>query len=920
LKLVAPIGFPQPPQGLRGIRRRARARHTMAPKKAADGPRKDGEESKKRKAEDKKDEGAARKEAKKDPKQADVDEAEMDAPVDKRATVKETVTFDPMDMTLNAVPTLGGKLLLAHSDGGMQYFIAGARASVGVKAGRYMYEVRIVEHLNPIEASAKRPGPAPRQLVRVGFSTAGSELVLGEDVNGICFDSEGVVFAEGNKIMGKSQKFGRDQVVAVLLNLDATSANANTVSLFRDGVRITEPFRLSESLCGKPLFPHVAYRNVSLQMNFGPHPIKALPFKCRGVQSAAQADVVVTPSSRPKTGKYEVLFPVGFPDEGTFDWLDMFLVKNNRFVELSDRKIVEWASKSGMVKNKSLKDSNDKPDFNYGILGMDDLSVQRVIRTVAPLVPRNYVVMEVRANLLPDERAEALRRFGAHAYKRVAHVVMGEPSAEYRTAQRELILKAKQEKVNAEWNAKRAEKERKKQIELRQKQLDDMRKKAEDNRRKVAKDVKKKVEDVKRRSEEETKAEEVKAEPKGDDAEEAKEEMKEEQDDAKEELKDEPKTEDNDATMEAKEEEDDDKEEEDDNEPPSVELTAEEQAIKFRTLPQPDLTSLAMSQSFGHFTIPEKSEGFDEIRYEWQSATKSKEYLRTIVLDKKIHSKIEDLQPSKWFQDKNAEWLKTFKMWEGKQKSFKATVAKKAAEKKQDGDDDKKDDEEQEGDDLDIFSVEDVCDVGSNEPLFANFGFEDWALLQLRYELWLLAQAYKKDVDDPERIGIHDANLAYYYNKYFHKQLSPKHFCHNTNHELTEMIKDTVVMTPGDQVLSAQLTEDVETADIFVKLTEEQRRERQRRIDAGDETVRLKFTPMAMQQPQPQRPAPASAASSGRTTGPTGAAAAAAAAAALGAQANWRGAAMGRWPPGAQAGYGPRPPGAVWPGASQKRR
>jgi len=32
---------------------------------------------------------------------------------------------------------------------------------------------------------------------------------------------------------------------------------------------------------------------------------------------------------------------------------------------------------------------------------------------------------------------------------------------------------------------------------------------------------------------------------------------------------------------------------------------------------------------------------------------------------------------------------------------------------------------------------------------------------------------------------------------------------------------------------------------MFVKLTEEKRRERQRRIDAGDETARLKFTPAA---------------------------------------------------------------------------
>lgn len=37
---------------------------------------------------------------------------------------------------------------------------------------------------------------------------------------------------------------------------------------------------------------------------------------------------------------------------------------------------------------------------------------------------------------------------------------------------------------------------------------------------------------------------------------------------------------------------------------------------------------------------------------------------------------------------------------------------------------------------------------------------------------------------------------------------------------------------------------------MFVKLTEEHRRERQRRIDAGDETARLKFVPQLVVKPK----------------------------------------------------------------------
>merc|ERR1712216_562500 len=138
-----------------------------------------------------------------------------------------------------------------------------------------------------------------------------------------------------------------------------------------------------------------------------------LPFACRTLQSAAVADLVVEKASGPADGKYEVMFPVGFPNEGTFDWLDTFLEKNKQFVELSDRKIIEWAALSGLVKPKAntAKTSNDKPEFNYGLTAMDDVSCRRVINAVAPFVPRNYVIMEVKENLTEQDRLATMKRF-----------------------------------------------------------------------------------------------------------------------------------------------------------------------------------------------------------------------------------------------------------------------------------------------------------------------------------------------------------------------------------------------------------------------------------------------------------------------------------------------------------------------------
>merc|ERR1712048_801270 len=117
---------------------------------------------------------------------------------------------------------------------------------------------------------------------------------------------------------------------------------------------------------------------------------------------------------------------------GTFDWLDGFLEKNKQYVELSDRKIIDWARKSGLNPKGGQTGSNDKPKINLGVQGLDDLSASKIIKTVAPLVPRHYVVMEVKSNLVEAERIANVKKFTSKSFSKKALVVMGEPSAAHK--------------------------------------------------------------------------------------------------------------------------------------------------------------------------------------------------------------------------------------------------------------------------------------------------------------------------------------------------------------------------------------------------------------------------------------------------------------------------------------------------------
>mmetsp|Transcript_73324 Transcript_73324/g.134225 ORF Transcript_73324/g.134225 Transcript_73324/m.134225 type:complete len:226 (+) Transcript_73324:184-861(+) len=141
---------------------------------------------------------------------------------------------------------------------------------------------------------------------------------------------------------------------------------------------------------------------------------------------------------------------------------------------------------------------------------------------------------------------------------------------------------------------------------------------------------------------------------------------------------------------------------------------------------------------------------------------------------------------------------------------------------------------------LDIFGVEDICDIGGKMPLFKEFQFEDWTLLGLKYELSLLVHAFKKDVDDPERTGIHLDHLAFYYNKYYKKPLDTKFYGVDTVKELLGLVDDSVYVVKST-IVQTQLPEEMESLGGLVKATEEGRRHRNLLLDMGKEEAKLKI-------------------------------------------------------------------------------
>ncbi|CAE7525033.1 unnamed protein product [Symbiodinium sp. KB8] len=207
-----------------------------------------------------------------------------------------------------------------------------------------------------------------------------------------------------------------------------------------------------------------------------------LPFKCHMLGKAAAQDVEVLPGKQPKDGKFEVIFPVLLPEEGSFDWVDLFLQQHPDF---------------------TVRTSNDRPDMQMNVPELDNLSIRRALR--------NFLVVELKSNLLASERKELMGRSflieklaadgkageaarmalyvgmaearftinsAAAAVPEIAlvmlmevksglllkadqmisgaklknnKVMVGDPTADFKKRTQELLLKQKQEKVNAEF-------------------------------------------------------------------------------------------------------------------------------------------------------------------------------------------------------------------------------------------------------------------------------------------------------------------------------------------------------------------------------------------------------------------------------------------------------------------------------------
>lgn len=360
-----------------------------------------------------------------------------------------TLAVDETTATVNARVSADGKLMSVLGNG-LHDLVAGVHLNTGIVSGRYLVELRLSEPpIPPSGNDSTLVAPDSKHLVRFGVSTVGASPLLASDSSHCAFfDSEGF-FTHDQRHVNACVPFGVDRVVGLLINLESgKGAASQTLSLFLDGHRISEAQPLPEALHGKVLVPTITFKNVLIEFNVKREPYFLLPFTCRTIQDAVVTDIQQLPGHS-ADAKCEVLFPIGLPDTGVFDWVDSFLARNPTYVELSDRKLLEWASKSGLTRQKGYawRNSLDRPGMDFGITSFEDSSAQGSLMSAASELRRNIVVAELKANLIAEERQASLAKFSDPRFVKVGVVLLGEPDDAHKALVQKLILADKRQKA-----------------------------------------------------------------------------------------------------------------------------------------------------------------------------------------------------------------------------------------------------------------------------------------------------------------------------------------------------------------------------------------------------------------------------------------------------------------------------------------
>lgn len=328
-----------------------------------------------------------------------------------------------LDCNLDFTIELDGITGSALHNEGFAYCWSGARANIGVKAGRYCFGCTVLENQTvAMEDTAKDQ----RNVCRVGFSRGDNDVgSLGESLHSFGYGGTGK-FSSNGAFLDYGGRFGVGDTIICAVDLE--SHPRAKVAFAKNGVwlGVAKEFDASPGGHGivgasgyeRAFFPHVLLKNVKvrvlLSIDHGLMPLEGY----KAWDSSVNDNNAVEGPKAADTSNCEVIMMVGLPGSGKTTWAERWAKEHpeKRYMLLGTNLALDQMKVPGLLRKKNYGERFDRL--------MDRASKifnQLLVR--AAKTPRNYILDQT--NVYRSARIRKLKPF--RDFRKVAVVVFPHP-------------------------------------------------------------------------------------------------------------------------------------------------------------------------------------------------------------------------------------------------------------------------------------------------------------------------------------------------------------------------------------------------------------------------------------------------------------------------------------------------------------
>eukprot|EP00731_Ephydatia_muelleri_P022197 Em0014g788a len=293
------------------------------------------------------------------------------------------------------------------TESGFANMWAGARATRGVKGGKYFYECKVEQNV-PVDLPETEPHP---NVLRVGWTVDDAGLDLGEVPHSYGYGGTGKVM-ENNNYQTYGESFGLGDVIGCFVDLESSPG---VISFSKNGTHFGTAFTLPHGLSGVTMYPIVYTKNVLVSVNFNEPALFPPPEGFVPIQKAAEGHWTPAQKSPKSKADCEVVMLVGLPGCGKTMWAEKHsqLSPGKRYNILGTNAIMDKMKVSGLGRRENYS-------TRWDVLIKDATAMLEKIFVLASRKPRNYIIDQT--NVYASAQKRKMSHF--EGFKRKAVVVI----------------------------------------------------------------------------------------------------------------------------------------------------------------------------------------------------------------------------------------------------------------------------------------------------------------------------------------------------------------------------------------------------------------------------------------------------------------------------------------------------------------